>query len=144
MARHLEVYREHAPGFENAFLMLSAPQIGVRHAGGWSASARLRARNGRDGSRAPTRSASRRRCRQSSRNISVPYGALVPAELDGLLVAGRHIACDATSHTFLREIPQCWLTGQAAGVAAALAVAARVRPRAVSIGRCRQNCRGKA
>ena len=29
---HLEVYRAHAPGFENAFLMLCAPQIGVRHA----------------------------------------------------------------------------------------------------------------
>src|SRR5664279_1808936 len=32
MVRHLAVYREHAPGFEAAFLMLSAPQIGVRHA----------------------------------------------------------------------------------------------------------------
>ena len=32
MAAHLEVYRAHAPGFEAAFLMLSAPQIGVRHA----------------------------------------------------------------------------------------------------------------
>jgi hypothetical protein len=32
MAAHLAVYREHAPGFESAFLMLSAPQIGVRHA----------------------------------------------------------------------------------------------------------------
>jgi hypothetical protein len=32
MARHLEFYRAHAPGFENAFLFLSAPQLGVRHA----------------------------------------------------------------------------------------------------------------
>ena len=32
MAAHLEFFRRHAPGFENAFLMLSAPQIGVRHA----------------------------------------------------------------------------------------------------------------
>src|SRR5262249_16571480 len=28
---HLEVYRAQAPGFANAFLMLGAPQIGVRH-----------------------------------------------------------------------------------------------------------------
>jgi hypothetical protein len=67
--------------------------------------------------------------------VSVPYGALVPAALDGLLVAGRAISCDATSHSFLREIPQCWLTGQAAGTAAALAVAQRVAPRAVAIDR---------
>ena len=32
MAQHLSVYRAQGPGFENAFLMLSAPQIGVRHA----------------------------------------------------------------------------------------------------------------
>ena len=49
-------------------------------------------------------------------NISVPYGALVPAALDNILGAGRHVSCDASSHTFLREIPQCWLTGEAAGV----------------------------
>ena len=29
--RHLEFYRKHAPGFDNAFLMLGAPQVGVRH-----------------------------------------------------------------------------------------------------------------
>jgi len=62
-------------------------------------------------------------------NISVPYGALVPEGLDNMLGAGRHIACDASSHTFLREIPQCWLTGQAAGVAATLAAGAGTRPR---------------
>ena len=56
-------------------------------------------------------------------NISVPYGSLVPADLEGVLGPGRHISCDPSSHTFLREIPQCWMTGQAAGVAAALAAA---------------------
>jgi len=33
----------------------------------------------------------------------------------------------------MREIPQCWITGQAAGTAAALAVAQGVQPRAVDI-----------
>ncbi len=42
-------------------------------------------------------------------------------------------SCDATSHSFLREIPQCWLTGQAAGAAAALAANGRIAPRAVSV-----------
>ncbi len=66
-------------------------------------------------------------------NISIPYGALVPQQLDGLLACGRHISCDRNSHGFMREIPQCWITGQAAGVAAALAVQARVAPRAVDV-----------
>ncbi len=65
--------------------------------------------------------------------ISVPYGALVPRSLDGLLAAGRHVSCDANSHGFMREIPQCWLTGQAAGVAAGLAANANIQPRAVDI-----------
>src|SRR6185437_4989215 len=30
--------------------------------------------------------------------ISVPYGALVPVKLDGLLACGRHMSCDANSH----------------------------------------------
>jgi FAD dependent oxidoreductase len=54
---------------------------------------------------------------------------LVPERLDNILGAGRHVACDASSHTFLREIPQFWLTGQAAGVAAAIAADSGIRPR---------------
>jgi hypothetical protein len=50
-----------------------------------------------------------------------------------LLACGRHMSCDTNSHGFLREIPQCWVTGQAAGVAAAQAVQAGVEPRALSI-----------
>jgi hypothetical protein len=71
-------------------------------------------------------------------NISIPYGSLVPEQLDGLLACGRHISCDRNSHGFMREIPQCWITGQAAGVAAALAVAAGVQPRHVNIDRLQQ------
>jgi hypothetical protein len=33
----------------------------------------------------------------------------------------------------MREIPQCWLTGQAAGTAAAVAANAGVQPRSVDI-----------
>ena len=29
-----------------------------------------------------------------------------------LRVAGRHVSCDAASHSFLREIPRCWLIGR--------------------------------
>jgi len=67
-------------------------------------------------------------------NISIPYGALVPEKLDGLLACGRHMSCDPNSHGFLREIPQCWISGQAAGVGAALAARDGVEPRAVSVG----------
>jgi hypothetical protein len=129
---HLEVYRAAAPGFANAFLMLGGPQIGVRHSrrlNGLRKVTREQWDTGRvwDDEIGVSTSLS-----PKFPNISVPYGALLPAELDNILGAGRHVACDASSHTFLREIPQCWLTGQAAGIAAALAAGAGKRPRDVA------------
>lgn len=70
-------------------------------------------------------------------NVSVPYGALVPASLDGLLAPVRHLSTDASSHSFMREIPQCWLTGQAAGVAAAVAISHGLQPRHAPIAEVR-------
>jgi len=132
-AGHVEMYRAAAPGFADAFLMLGAPQIGVRH------SRRL------VGARKVTREQWPTGCVFDDEigvspslapkfpNISVPYGALLPHGLDNILGAGRHIACDPSSHSFLREIPQCWLTGQAAGVAAALAAGSARRPRDLDV-----------
>jgi len=63
--------------------------------------------------------------------ISIPYGCLVPRELEGLLTAGRCISVDAMVHNCARLIPPCLATGQAAGTAAAMAVAQGVKPREV-------------
>ncbi len=133
MAAHLAVYRDHAPGFEGAFMMLSAPQTGVRHARRLVGTARVTREDWPSGTPRHDEIGVSPSLSPKYPLISVPYGALVPASLDGLLVAGRAISCDATSHSFLREVPQCWMTGQAAGAAAALAAAARIPPRSVSI-----------
>jgi hypothetical protein len=133
MAQHLDFYRAHAPGFENAYLFLSAPQLGVRHArrltgvtkivrAQWPTARVFGDEVGVTPSVSP-----------KFPNISIPYGCLVPAQLDGLLACGRHIACDPNSHGFMREIPQCWITGQAAGLGAALAANRGVEPRAVDV-----------
>jgi hypothetical protein len=133
MAAHLEVYRRDAPGFEQAYLMLSAPQLGVRHSrrlvgvkkvlrAQWPSGEALDDEIGVSPSLSP-----------KFPNISIPYGSLVPRELDGLLACGRHISCDPNSHSFLREIPQCWVTGQAAGTAAALAAGSKIAPRKLEV-----------
>jgi hypothetical protein len=132
MAHHLEFYRAHAPGFENAFAMLTAPQLGVRHSRRLEGVGRV-TREGWDGRVQPDEIGVSPPLSPKFSNVSVPYGALVPQKLDGLLAPGRHLSADTTSHSFMREIPQCWLTGQAAGVAAALAVQAGVEPRAVDL-----------
>jgi hypothetical protein len=132
MIRHLERYRAECPGFERAFPMLSAPQLGVRHARRLGGVAPV-TRAWWDGRVAPDEIGVSPSLAPKFAPVSVPYGAIVPAALDGLLAPGRHLACDATSHSFLREIPQCWLTGQAAGVAAALAADRGVAPRHVDV-----------
>ncbi len=138
MDAHLAYYRARAPGFEGAYLLQSAPQIGVRHARRLQGvDAVLRSRWS-DGVPLPDEIGVSPAVSPKFPNISIPYGALVPESLDGLLACGRHVSCDRNSHGFMREIPQCWITGQAAGVAAALAVAGGVQPRAVDVRRLQQ------
>jgi hypothetical protein len=133
MLRHLEVYRAGAPGFENAYLMLSAPQLGVRHARRLVSVSTVTRADWVSGTPRADEIGISPAASPNFQNVSVPYGALVPAEMDGLLVAGRAMSCDATRHSFMREVPQCWMTGQAVGVAAVLAASGRVKPRDVPI-----------
>lgn len=129
---HLEFYRKHAPGFENAFLMLGAPQIGVRHSRRLTGVNKVTRAQWDEGKVWDDEIGVSTSLSPKFPNISVPYGSLVPVGLGGVLGAGRHVACDAQSHSFLREVPQCWLTGQAAGVAAALAADSGTQPEALS------------
>jgi hypothetical protein len=138
MASHLEYYRKNAPGFEDAYMMLSAPQIGVRHARRLKGVDSVLRSRWPQGTALPDEIGVTPAVSPKFPNISIPYGALVPEQLDGLLACGRHISCDRNSHGFMREIPQCWITGQAAGVAAALAVQAGVQVRDVDIARLQQ------
>ena len=43
----------------------------------------------------------------------------------------------------MREIPQCWLTGQAAGVAAALSAGSGIAPRALDVAELQHELRGQ-
>lgn len=133
MQQHLDYFRAHAPGFENAYMMLSAPQIGVRHARRLKGTDAVLRSRWDQGTALPDEIGVTPSVNPKFPNISIPYGALVPEKLDGLLACGRHVSCDKNSHGFMREIPQCWITGQAAGTAAALAAAEKVQPRAVDV-----------
>ncbi len=65
----------------------------------------------------------------------IPYGCLVPAKKDGLLLAGRHISSDRDANGSLRIMPTCMALGQAAGVAAAICVAEGSQPRELPASR---------
>ncbi|MCU1418074.1 MAG: dependent oxidoreductase [Schumannella sp.] len=71
------------------------------------------------------------------RSFQIPFGVLVPAELDGLLVAGRAISTTHAGDAWTRGMYCCIVTGQAAGVAAALAASSGIQPRNVDISMLR-------
>jgi hypothetical protein len=65
----------------------------------------------------------------------VPYRSLLPRRVRNLLVTGRCISVDHRVHHATKEIPPCMATGQAAGIAAALAAAAGVDVQQVDVPR---------
>jgi hypothetical protein len=52
--------------------------------------------------------------------VDIPYRALVPQQLENVLVAGRCLSASHQAHASIRSIGQCMAMGQAAGVAAAM------------------------
>ena len=58
----------------------------------------------------------------TGRYFQVPLGITVPRGVENLLVAGRCVAGDKISHAATRNMMCCTVTGQGAGVAAAVSV----------------------
>lgn len=58
---------------------------------------------------------------KSGESHGIPYRVLTPEGLKNVLVAGRCISADEESFGSLRVMPVCLVTGEAAGVAAAMA-----------------------
>jgi len=71
----------------------------------------------------------------------IPYRALVPLRIQNLLLAGRCISATHEAAASLRVIPASFLTGQAAGVAAALACQESVAPRDLDVTILQRNLR---
>ncbi len=64
--------------------------------------------------------------------FAIPYEALVPEKVDGLLFAEKNISLSRLAEGAAREQPIVMRIGQAAGAAAALAVKQNVQPRQVN------------
>ena len=122
------------PGAEQAFLLETAPQMGVRLTRLLGGTKRLTLQEAKSGAKfkdvigyggtyglAP--------------EFQIPYGCLVPSKLENLLAAGRCVSSEFELADTLRLIPICWVTGQAAGVAAALCIQDKCKPREVNVGK---------
>ena len=65
---------------------------------------------------------------------TIPYGCLVPKQVNGLLLAGRNISGTHKAHSNFRVMPICANIGQAAGTAAAMAALRGIEPRDLPVG----------
>jgi len=65
--------------------------------------------------------------------MRLPYGCLLPREVENLLVAGRCLSAEEEALGQLRLLPVCSATGEAAGTAAALAHEKGIFPRDLEV-----------
>jgi len=122
----LDFVRAQMPGFAKAYVVDVAPQTGIRQT-------RLL-----EGEYVVTKEdvANRVHFKDSvarGRDYYTPYRAMVPRDIDQLLVAGRHYSATSAAQKMSREIPPCMAMGQAAGIAAALALDSGVDVRHVDV-----------
>jgi len=142
-------FRKWLPGFEHVELLDTATQIGVREtrriqgevvltledlAGGREFEDVIALAGYPVDIHSPTGDGGGATGELATANIyQIPYRALVPARIDQLLVAGRSLSATHEALAAVRVMPPAFAMGQAAGTAAAIAVAKGVAPRRVSV-----------
>jgi hypothetical protein len=55
-------------------------------------------------------------------SYGIPFRILTPKDFDNMLIAGRCVSSDRFVNGSIRVIPACFITGQASGMAAAIAI----------------------
>ncbi len=131
--KNLERARKKA-GAEEAYLVETAPQMGVRLTRLLGGAKKLTLQEAKAGNKFKD-VIGYSGAYANAPEFQIPYGSLVPAKLENLLAAGRCISSDFQIADTLRLIPVCWVTGQAAGVAAALSIQDKCKPREVEIAK---------
>lgn len=63
----------------------------------------------------------------------IPYGIIVPKDIDGLFVAGRCASATHEALGSLRVMPQCGVMGEAAGTAAVISIKKNITPKNVDV-----------
>lgn len=136
VAQCMEFARNELPGFQNALLNGLAPRIGIRETRRVIGEDTLTAdqvvsgsksENGiaKGGHHVDIHGAGKHQLRtpvKGGDSYDITYGCLVPQRLRNTLVAGRCLSSTREANGSVRVMGQCMATGEAAGIAAAIAV----------------------
>ena len=145
MLRLSRFYRARLPGFENAFITQVAPQVGVRESRRIHCLYRLSDEDVLLRRKFPDGVAQsnypidihgldlmNRELGEAQADVNpwyeVPYRAMVVADVENLLVAGRCVDASFAAQATLRVQPTVRALGEAAGIAAALSIQQDVSP----------------
>ncbi len=131
----LKFMRKYVPGFQNANLSQISPSLGIRETRHFVGIDRLTVDKIYD---AETYKNAIALCAYNidihsgisdhidltliEKAFGIPYGCIVPKNIDGLLLSGRTISVDSNVYAATRVMGPCMAVGEAAGVAAGLSI----------------------
>ena len=157
LTAYLQAFRGFVPGYENCFIEDIGAQIGVRESrrvrGDYWLTQHDVLHEGRFEDAVACSAwpveehgagrATLWRFLEPGTYYQLPYRMMLPIGLDGLLVAGRCSSASHEAHASMRVAAVCMALGEAAGVAAAQAVAAGAEPRAIDTRALRAQLRAQ-
>jgi hypothetical protein len=122
-----DFYKRYIPGFEESFIVLSAPQLGTRGArrvhGDYMVTSRdLLSGEPFEDTIAIFPDLDRGKASLAHPNTYIPYRSLLPKGVENMLVGCRAFSSDQEVNNFFNLIPHCVAFGEAAGTAAALSI----------------------
>lgn len=150
-----DFFRKYAPGFEGCFVLDSANAMGVRETRRVVGEETLTTEDcveGRKGPRDIGRGAYCLDVHQPSgviehkhikggESYGIPYGVMVPRNIEGCFVAGRCVSSDRFANGSVRNQAHIMGIGQAAGTAAAMCIERGTSPRELPVDKLRERLR---
>lgn len=157
----VDFLREYAPGYEKCYPVTSGELLGIRETRHFKTQYELTAEDITEGRLFPDWITTGNAFNFDIHNVegagldkhgaqnhfkskgkySIPLGACIPRELNGLLLAGRCIGGSHKAHSNYRAMPICFGIGQGAGVSAAFAAKADGNVRDLNITVIQQELR---
>jgi len=148
---YLRFFRDRLPGCESAFIASLGHQIGIRETRRIVGRAIVTEADVLAGRRTPDgialcgapiedhhAGADTRWSPVGGEGVySIPYAALLPHDVDGLIVAGRCLSAEHAAQASARNSAQAFATGEAAGYAVAAAAARGGSPAGVDVAALR-------
>ena len=148
----VHILTQHVPEFKGAVLAATAPQVGVRETRHVQGRFRLQEKDLLEGRQfedgictvrfgidvhGPLPTGEHKTIEIAGGPVKpyqIPYRCLLPANREGLLMAGQCISATSRAHSSLRVTGDCLAMGQAAGTAAAMSVALGIEPGELDAG----------